>query len=97
MLKVTKELIKELAEDIMIEISDEQAEKVFQTENKIVDEFLKVTKINVEGVAPMHYPFDVINNYLRDDEDEITISKEELMINAPKKDKDYVLIKKVVK
>ncbi|KAJ3625348.1 hypothetical protein Zmor_004315 [Zophobas morio] len=97
MIKVTKELIKELAEDIMLEISDEEAEKVYQTEEKIRNEFLKVTNMNVDGIDPMHYPFDVVNTHLREDENPVTITKEQMMINAPSKDKDYVLIKKVVK
>jgi aspartyl-tRNA(Asn)/glutamyl-tRNA(Gln) amidotransferase subunit C len=45
----------------------------------------------------MHYPVDVVNTYLRDDSDATTITKEAMMLNAPNKDKDYVLIKKVVK
>jgi aspartyl-tRNA(Asn)/glutamyl-tRNA(Gln) amidotransferase subunit C len=97
MIKVTKELIKELANDIMIEITDEEADKIFKIENKIINDFTKLTHINVEGVDPMHYPVDVVNTYLRDDSDATTITKEAMMLNAPNKDKDYVLIKKAVK
>jgi hypothetical protein len=34
MIKVTKELIKELANDIMIEITDEEADKIFKSKTK---------------------------------------------------------------
>ena len=97
MIKVTKELIKELADDIMIDLTEEEIDKVLSTEQNMMQEFLKVTTMNVEGVSPMHYPFDITNTYLREDEDSFKITKEDLMRNASSKNEDYVLIKKVVK
>lgn len=95
--KMTKELINELAKDIMIKLTDEEIQQILETENTIVQRFEEVKKINTDNVEPLHYPFDVENSYLREDDDSSKISQEIILKNAPSTDGDYITITKVVK
>ncbi|AOG60075.1 glutamyl-tRNA(Gln) amidotransferase subunit C [Spiroplasma helicoides] len=96
-MKIDKKLIKELADDIMLEISDEEADAFLKTEKELLAKFEKVLVINVDNVEPSFYCFDHLNNFLRDDNKKEVISKQELLNNAPKSKDGYVIIEKVVK
>ncbi|QGS51570.1 Asp-tRNA(Asn)/Glu-tRNA(Gln) amidotransferase subunit GatC [Spiroplasma tabanidicola] len=96
-MKIKKDLIFELAEDIMLEITDKEAEDFLKIENQLLEKFNKAYAINIEGVEPSHYCFDYANTFLRDDDDIRKIDKQDFLKNAPKKDNDYVVIEKVVK
>ncbi|WP_146638268.1 Asp-tRNA(Asn)/Glu-tRNA(Gln) amidotransferase subunit GatC [Spiroplasma clarkii] len=53
--------------------------------------------IDTENVPESHHPFATENTYLRSDDDITTISKAQLLANAPAQKDGYVVISKVVK
>ncbi|QEH61361.1 glutamyl-tRNA(Gln) amidotransferase subunit C [Spiroplasma chinense] len=96
-MKINKELVLELADDIMLELTDEEANEILKVENDILNKFEKVFSINTDNVQESYYCFDDFNTYLREDNDSRKITKEEMLRNAPKSEDGYVVIEKVVK
>lgn len=96
-MKITKEFVKVLADDIMLELTDHEANEILKTENDILSKFEKVFLINTDGVKESHHPFEFENSFLREDNEIRTISKTELLKNAPAQKDGYVIISKVVK
>jgi len=55
----------------------------------------KLSSVDTTDVEPLVFMSDAVN-VLREDISEVTISKEEALKNAPKKDSDYIRIPKVL-
>jgi aspartyl-tRNA(Asn)/glutamyl-tRNA(Gln) amidotransferase subunit C len=55
----------------------------------------KLTEIDTENVEPLIFMSEEINR-LREDEPKVTVTHEEALKNAPKKDSDYFRIPKVL-
>ena len=91
------EQIKELALDLMFEVSDEEALDI-QNDFVLLDEMLKLFEtIDTDGIEEMVYPFDVETSFLRDDEVSNVISQEEALSNVAKVKQGHVVVPKVVK
>lgn len=95
--KLTKELVKELADDIMINLNDKEIDKIISTDKKLLDMFEEIKKIDTKNVEQMHFPFDNVNTYLREDDDQQILEQKKVLDNAPAIDGDYIKIVKVVK
>lgn len=94
---MTKEKIKELALDIMFDVTDEEAadiQKEFETLDKMLEFF---DSIDTDGVEEMIYPFDTPTIYLRDDETSDVISQQDAISNVAKTKQGHVVVPKVVK
>ena len=55
----------------------------------------KLNEVNTDGVEPLIYMTDRVNN-LREDKVEQEITHEEALKNAPKKDSDFFRVPKVI-
>ncbi|AKX33774.1 glutamyl-tRNA(Gln) amidotransferase subunit C [Spiroplasma litorale] len=95
-MKINFDILKSLENDVMLDLTDEELNKILKFENEILSKFEKVLNINTDGVQQLHYCFEINNSYLRNDDETRTISKEDLLSNAPEVEDDYVIIKKVV-
>jgi aspartyl-tRNA(Asn)/glutamyl-tRNA(Gln) amidotransferase subunit C len=73
---------------------DDKSLEAFSTDfNKILSWIDKLNEVNTDNVEPLiHMSHEL--NVLRDDIDKVTISHEEALINAPKKDSDYFRVPK---
>jgi aspartyl-tRNA(Asn)/glutamyl-tRNA(Gln) amidotransferase subunit C len=73
---------------------DEKSLADFSTDfNKILSWIDKLNEVNTDNVKPLvHMSAEV--NVLREDIDKVTISHEEALRNAPKKDSDYFRVPK---
>lgn len=94
---MNKEKIKELALDIMFDVSDEEAsdiEKEFVTLDKMLEFF---DSIDTDGVEEMIYPFDDATAFIREDIESNTISQDDAMKNVAKVKQGHVVVPKVVK
>lgn len=78
-----------------IEISEE--EKILFTKqfNDILDYFKKIDAIDTKGVAPTYHVLD-INNVSRKDKPNISLTDEEALQNAPKKEKKFFKAPRIV-
>ncbi|QVK01790.1 Asp-tRNA(Asn)/Glu-tRNA(Gln) amidotransferase subunit GatC [Mycoplasma mycoides] len=95
--RFNKEFWKELAHDFMFELNDEELENLMSVEDKLFDDFKKITSIDTTGVEPTFYTVNQIHSYLRDDEPIQTNCQKEILENAPTKHDDYITIARVVK
>lgn len=94
-MKITDEIVDHIAHLARLEFIGEEKEGIKQDMDKIIRFMDKLNSINTDGVEPLIFMSDAVN-VLREDVAEITISKEEALKNAPKRDSDYFRIPKVL-
>jgi len=73
---------------------DDKSLEAFSTDfNKILSWIDKLNEVNTDNVEPLiHMSHEL--NVLREDTDKVTITHEEALFNAPKKDSDYFRVPK---
>lgn len=94
-MKITPKKVQELAALSRLKFEGAEAEAMQQDLEKILDMCEKLNGVNTEGVEPLIYMSET-RNVLREDEVQQTISHEEAMKNAPKKDSDFFRVPKVI-
>ena len=95
--KFSKEMLKQLANQVMFELSDSECEELQEDFETYLSQLDLLNKIDTEGVEEMVYPFETPTVYIRDDENTYTISQEDAMKNVPNSSENYVVVPKVVK
>ncbi len=97
MKEITKELLQDCAHRLLFDMTDEQYE-VLQNEFDIILKQMDIigSLKGIDAVSPMTFPFDVIVDYLREDDEVKTISKEEALRNAKDIVEDQIRLPKVV-
>lgn len=93
----TKEKIRKLADLLMIGLTDEETDMVYD-EFEIIDKNInKINEIdNIDKIKPMTHALDDFYAELREDIADASIQKEELLMNSDDNDGDSVVIPKVV-
>lgn len=93
----TKEKVLKLADLLMIGLTEEETNMVFD-EFEIIDKNInKINEIeNINDIEPMTHAIDNFDYKLREDVVEDSISKDELLQNSDNNDGDNVVIPKVV-
>lgn len=94
--KITKKLLKYLAQEIMINFNDDELINLKKEFNVILKQMDLVQKIDTSNINPLNFPFDLTVNYLRNDDEINIISQKDILEIAPKKTKNYISINKVV-
>lgn len=94
---ISKDYLKELASDIMLELSAEELSSISEIEKEIKTKFASVLKINTDGVEPLNYPFEKPHHFLRNDCDVETISQRSVLANAPATKDEFIVLTKVIK
>ena len=83
MKEITKEALKECANKLMFDISDEQVNKLYDEFSVIVKQMSLIGEIpGVDDASPMTFPFDVTNTFLREDVAGKPIDRDEVLRNA---------------
>lgn len=92
-----QEYFKKLANQLMFDLSEEEI-KELQGEFKILQEQIALLdQINTEGVEEMVYPFEAETTFLREDEVDHVITREEALSNVTSVMAGHVHVPKVVK
>lgn len=93
----TKEKIRKLADLLMIGLTDEETDMVYD-EFEIIDKNInKINEIdNIDKIEPMTHALDNFYAELREDIADVSIQKEELLMNSDDNDGNSVVIPKVV-
>lgn len=83
MKKVTIEVLKKAANNLLFDMSDEQYQTLLD-EFDIIQQQMEIigTLKNIDNVTPMTFPFDVSVSYLREDEPSQPLKQEEALKNA---------------
>ncbi len=94
-MKITDEKIEQLAHLSRLEFDDEAKSKIKADLENILVFCEKLNEVDTEGIEPLIYMTDTINN-VREDKVEQLVSKDEILKNAPGKDSDYFRVPKVI-
>ncbi|MBM3451936.1 MAG: Asp-tRNA(Asn)/Glu-tRNA(Gln) amidotransferase subunit GatC [Bacteroidetes bacterium] len=94
-MKITDEMLNHIAHLARLEFIGEEKQEIKQDMEKIINFMDALNSIDTSGVEPLIFMSDEVN-VLREDVTDETISKNEALKNAPKKDSDYIRIPKVL-
>lgn len=94
-MSVDKDTINKIAHLARLELNESQQEEMVQHMNKIIDWMDVLNKVDTESVKPLTH-MSIELNVLREDVVKETLSHEEALLNAPKKDSDYFRVPKVL-
>lgn len=94
-MKITDEIVEHIAHLARLEFEGEEKGKIKQDLENIITFMEKLQEVDTENVEPLVFMTNE-KNRLRDDVAEVTITHEEALKNAPKKDSDYFRIPKVL-
>lgn len=96
-MKFTKELVDDLANKLLFELSEEENKMVLDEFETIDQNMKKIEKIeNIQTILPMTHPFALEDVVLRNDEDIEELTQEEVLSNAANKNLTSVIVPKVV-
>ena len=83
MKQITKEGLRECANKLMFELSDEQVDRLYNEFSIIIEQMSLIGEIpGVDEAAPMTFPFDVTNTFLREDVAAKPLDREDALRNA---------------
>ena len=98
MKKVTKEVLQESANRIMIRLTDEELNHLLSDFDNIISQMELIGKIpGVDDVEPMVFPFEVSCDALREDKVEKPLPREEVLKNSHDVVDGQIRLPKVVK
>lgn len=94
-MKITDDIIEHIAHLARLEFEGEDKDKIKTDLENIITFMEKLQEVDTENVEPLVFMTNE-KNRLREDIAEVTITHEEALKNAPKKDSDYFRIPKVL-
>lgn len=90
---ISNELIDKLSDLAKLEFNGDEKEQIKQDLTRVLSFIDKLNEVDTTNVEPLIFMSDAVN-VLREDEVLHTITKEEALKNAPKKDSDYFRVPK---
>jgi len=94
-MKITDETVSHIAHLARLEFEGESKVAIKQDLENIISFMEVLQEVDTDNVEPLIFMNDEINR-LRDDVPQVTITQQEALKNAPKKDSDYFRIPKVL-
>jgi aspartyl-tRNA(Asn)/glutamyl-tRNA(Gln) amidotransferase subunit C len=94
-MQIDDETIDKLAHLARLEFSSDSKEEIKKDLNRILSFVEKLNELDTDNVEPLVY-MTKEHNVLREDEDVISVSKQDALKNAPQKDSDYFRVPKVM-
>jgi aspartyl-tRNA(Asn)/glutamyl-tRNA(Gln) amidotransferase subunit C len=92
---VDTKTVDKLAELSKLEFDEAAKQEIVVDLNRILSFIDKLNELDTENVEPLIYMNDEMNSF-REDEEKVTLTKEEALKNAPDKDSDYFRVPKVL-
>ena len=93
--KIDIKTVDEIAHLARLEFNDEAKGEILNDMNRMLAFIDKLNELNTDAVEPLIYMTEE-RNVLREDEVKQTLSQQEALKNAPKKDSDYFKVPKVI-
>jgi aspartyl-tRNA(Asn)/glutamyl-tRNA(Gln) amidotransferase subunit C len=94
-MKITDEIVDHIAHLARLKFEGESKDKIREDMERIVNFMEILQEVDTENVEPLIFMSNEVNR-LREDEPKVTVSQDEALKNAPKKDSDYFRIPKVL-
>ena len=86
-----------LAEDLMIELTTEEATAIKEEFIILQKQLELLEEIDTEGVEEMIYPFEQPTTFMREDVVEHVLTVDEALSNAKRRRNEYIVLPRVVK
>ncbi len=93
--KIDIKTVDEIAHLARLEFNDEAKGEILNDMNRMLAFVDKLNELKTDDVEPLIYMTDE-HSVLREDEVEATVTQQEALKNAPKKDSDYFKVPKVI-
>lgn len=98
MKKVTKDVLKKTANNLMFDMTDEEYEQLVEDFEVVLKQIKIFESIEgIDDVEPMIFPYDVTNVYLREDEVTTPENRDDILRNANDVKDGQIRLPKVVK
>lgn len=94
-MKISEETVDHIAHLARLEFEGERKVEMMANLERIITFMDKLQEVNTDNVEPLIFMSDEVN-VLREDISEVTLTQEEALRNAPRKDSDYFRIPKVL-
>jgi aspartyl-tRNA(Asn)/glutamyl-tRNA(Gln) amidotransferase subunit C len=94
-MKINEELVDHIAHLARLEFEGDKKVAIQQDLERIVSFMEKLQEVDTENVEPLIFMNREINKF-REDEAKVTLTQDQVLKNAPKKDSDYFRIPKVL-
>lgn len=92
---IDKKTVDEIAHLARLEFEDAAKDEIINDMNRMLAFVDKLNELNTDGVEPLIYMNKDVD-VMRDDVAKTTVSQQEALKNAPKKDSDYFKVPKVI-
>lgn len=93
-MQINKESLQKIAHLARLEFDEEGAEKMMANLSRILNWVEKLNEVDTEGIEPLTH-MSVEQNVLREDVAGDSLTHENALAGAPKKDSDYFRVPKV--
>lgn len=90
--KITKEMMKVISKNLMIDISDEEAQEIYLSIKSSIAEIEHVVKYDFSYIEPMEFPDITIDESFREDEVVEFENNEKLLESAQERKGRYVKV-----
>ncbi len=94
-MKITEETVDHIAHLSRLEFEGARKDEIRGDMERIIEFMDKLQEVDTDNVEPLIFMSEEINR-LRDDVPAVTVTQEQALKNAPKKDSDYFRIPKVL-
>jgi aspartyl-tRNA(Asn)/glutamyl-tRNA(Gln) amidotransferase subunit C len=94
---IDNKLISKLENLARLELGTEEREKISHDLNEILKMVEKLNDLDTDGVDPLIYVNEAVENKWREDEIESKITREDALKNAPDQNGVYFKVPKVIK
>ncbi len=95
MKKINEELIDQLSHLARLELNIQEKQKIINDLNRILEYIDQLNELDTSKVEPLIY-LSPNQNVMREDIVKEELKKENALLNAPKKDSDYIKVPKVI-
>jgi aspartyl-tRNA(Asn)/glutamyl-tRNA(Gln) amidotransferase subunit C len=94
-MNIDTKIVDEVAHLARLEFDEKAKEEIIGDMNRMLSFVDKLSELDTTNVEPLIYMTDEVN-VMRDDEPVVTITQEDALKNAPKRDSDYYKAPKVI-
>ncbi len=95
--ELSKETIDHISKLALLDLSDEEKEKLTKQLGNILSYFKKLNDLDTSDVEPTTHPIDGLKNVFREDIPWKSLSNEEALKNAEYKEKGYFKAPRILK
>ena len=95
--KISKETIEHISKLALLDLSEEEKEKLAKELGDILSYFKKLDNIDTSNVKPLTHPIEGLKNVFREDIPWKSLSNEEALKNAKHKKDGYIKAPRILK